>query len=457
MDAGQQLGECHAKVWICRSDGCDDECSWSSLAQCNISSQTMLRATLGTVRVIRMKILFPDACWSPDMISGALFLYFNDEQLTFTLHPSVSTHLTGADPFDFLEFLENARPDWLPKFSRFIETWQIYRSSIHATSQILKPLLGGGFKTFLMAYPKDVAAWERSEDLIASSELSFSKISKIIDPFSASDELFAHIFFEKFLELYEGHRTAGELTEIGKEAAIKGIHKRAQVDWRALYEYCDTLFRPAELDQLLTTAYMFRLPILQVLPSVLLTNPRMIDFLASLPVDAKRKEDRESMEVELDVVAWEFFRQLVSPVLDPLDKAAVDKTCRIIQHHPDEIDALKRRCVSLAHELGAEADLEVLQNRISQHIRGEVEGEVQAVLSLDKQAVTDLLDKVFSDKQTWIGIATFLYSLTTGGAVVTAGAAIYALSTVGSKAVRVAFDRRQRLQMNDYALLYRMR
>ena len=255
-----------------------------------------------------------------------------------------------------------------------------------------------------------------------------------------------------------GHsRTTEELTEIGKRAAVEGVHERAQVDWRALYEYCDALFRPVELDELLTTAYLFRLPILQALPSVLLTNSNLIDFLASLPVEAKRKNDRGAAEVELDVVAWEFFRQLVSPVLDPLDKDAVDKTLRIIQHHPDEIGALKRRCFSLAQELGADADLEVLQGRISQHIRGKVEGEVQAVLSLDKKAVTDLLDKVFSDKQTWIGIATFLYSLATGGAVITAGAAIYALSTVGSKAVRVAYDRRQRLQMNDYALLYRMK
>lgn len=404
-----------------------------------------------------MKLLFPDACWSPNMISGALFLYFHDEELTFTLHPSVSTHLTGADPFDFFKFVEGVKPNWQPKFSKFIENWQTYRSNLHATSQILEPLRGTGFKTVLMAYPKDATAWERSEDLIASSELSYAEITNIIDPFSASDELFAHILFEKFLELYEGHRTAEELTEIGKRAAVEGVQERGQVDWRELYEYCDALFRPVELDELLTTAYLFRLPFLQALPSVLLTNSKLIDFLASLPVDAKRKDDLGASEVELDVVAWEFFRQLVSPVLDPLDKDAVDKMLRIIQNHPDEIGALKRRCFSLAQELGAEADLEVLQGRISQHIRGNVEGEVQAVLSLDKKAVTDLLDKVFSDKQTWIGIATFLSSLATGGSVITAGAAIYALSTVGSKAVRVAFDRRQRLQMNDYALLYRMK
>ena len=113
--------------------------------------------------------------------------------------------------------------------------------------------------------------------------------------------------------------------------------------------------------------------------------------------------------------------------------------------------------MGVAQELGNESDLEVLQRRIAQHIRAKVEGEVQAVLSLDKKAVKALFETVFSDEKTWMGIATFLYSLTTGGAVITAGAAIYALSRVGSKTFKAAADRRQKLELNDYALLYRMK
>lgn len=156
---------------------------------------------------------------------------------------------------------------------------------------------------------------------------------------------------------------------------------------------------------------MFRLPFLERIPSVLISNPNLIGFLSSLPVDAKRKPDKDAMDVDLDVVAWKFFRQLVSPILDPLDKHAVGKLLRIIQRDSAEIGALRRRCFSLAQELGNE------------HIRGKVKGEVQAVLSLDKKAVNTLFETVFSDEKTWIGIATFLYSLTTGGTVITAGAA----------------------------------
>jgi hypothetical protein len=405
----------------------------------------------------RTKLLFPDACWAPNVVSGALFLYFHDEKLTFTLHPSVSTHLTGANPFDFIKFVESANPDWLPQFSKFLSVWASYQSSLRATREILEPLRGAGLSYILMAYPKDAAAWGRSEDIIASSELGRTRITKLIDPFSASDELFAHIFFEKYLELYEETRDLYGMADRDTTTIVTDIQNHADVDWRALYGYCDKLFHAAELEDLFTTAYMFRLPILQHVPSVLITNPNLIGFLSSLPVDATRKSDKDAMHVDLDVVAWEFFRQLVSPALDPLDKHAVGKLLRIIQRHSADIDALKRRCFSLAQELGNESDLGVLQRRIAQHIRGKVEREVQAVLSLDKKAVKALFETVFSDEKTWIGIATFLYSLTTGGAALTAGAAIYALSSVGSKAFKAAADRCQKLKATDYALLYRMK
>jgi hypothetical protein len=86
-----------------------------------------------------------------------------------------------------------------------------------------------------------------------------------------------------------------------------------------------------------------------------------------------------------------------------------------------------------------------------------VEADLQAVLSLDKKAVREFLDSVFSDEKAWVGIATFAYSLVQGGPVLTAGAAIYALSNLGSKAVKAAATRRQKLEVSDYALVYRMR
>jgi hypothetical protein len=142
---------------------------------------------------------------------------------------------------------------------------------------------------------------------------------------------------------------------------------------------------------------------------------------------------------------------VISPHLDPLDEAKVRKVVELIERRAREIDSLKRRCLALAEDLGSESDLRLLQARIRQHIRA------HAVLSLDKAAIHEVLDSVFSDERAWAGVATFLFSLIQDGPVLTACAAIYALSILGSKAVKVAATRRQKIEVNQYALLYRVR
>src|SRR5437870_4748940 len=405
-----------------------------------------------------MKLVLPDTCWNRDLISGALLLYFHDEKIGVTLHPSVSTFMTGIDPFDFIRLVEERKPDWLPKFSTFVHYWRVFQSSLRETSALLEPLRGTALKTIWMSYPKDTVAWGSADELLASSDLGLQEIDGLIDPFSASDELFAHIFFERYLELYEGHRTPEQMMAFGAERFRSGkAPDPIQVDWTARYGYCNERFQSAELEALLATAYMFRFPILKDSPAILLTNPNLVRFLASLPLEVKRAGGAAAPNIDFDVVAWEFFRQLMSPRLDPLDTKTVQKIMDLIHSRSVEIDALKRRCLPLAEDLGNETDVEELQKRIRQHIRVHVEADLQAVLSLDKKAIRELLDSVFSDEKTWVGIAAFVYSLIQGGPVLTAGAAIYALSSLGSKAVKAAASRRQKLEVSDYALLYRMR
>lgn len=405
-----------------------------------------------------MKLVFPDTCWNKDLISGALFLYFHDEKVGLTLHPSVSTFMTGIDPFEFIRLVEARKPDWLPKFARFVTYWRGFQSRLRETSALLEPLRGTGFKTIWMSYPKGTMAWGSAEEVLASSELRLQEIVELIDPFSASDELFAHIFFERYLELYEGHRTPEQMMALGAERFLSAsAPEPIQVDWTALYGYCNERFHSDELDALLATAYMFRFPILKASPAVLLSNPSLVRFLASLPLEAKRAGAGPATNLDFDVVAWEFFRQLVSPRLDPLDAESVRRIVELVHSRSAEIDGLKRRCLSLAEDLGNETDLEELQKRIRHHLRVHVEADVQAVLSLDKKAVRELLDSVFSDEKAWLGIAAFVYSLVQGGPVLTAGAAILALSSLGSKAVKAASTRRQKLEVSDYALLYRIR
>jgi hypothetical protein len=58
-----------------------------------------------------IKLFFPDACWRPDIISGAAFLYFHKDTIWLPLHPA-STFLTRTNPFDFFKCAENRAPKW---------------------------------------------------------------------------------------------------------------------------------------------------------------------------------------------------------------------------------------------------------------------------------------------------------------------------------------------------------
>jgi hypothetical protein len=306
----------------------------------------------------------------------------------------------------------------------------------------------------MLSYDRGKHGWENAEDIIASSSLPFNGITKLIDPYSAADELYSHIFFEKFLEIYGGHRSDEELRNFAAERAKSEGSQPRQVDWQALYEYVDKLFANKELDEIFTITYMFRLPF--SIPIVLLSNPRLIDFLASLPVEVRRPKYQKE-PLDLDIIAWEFFRQLISPKIDPLTEQSVGLICRLIEAHPAEIDALVRKCLALAQDLGQETNLEALQSRISQHIRANVEGEIESLLFVDKAATNDFLDLVFGDYKSWAAIGTLLYSLQHGDPLITAGGAIGALATVGSKAVKAAAQRRKKLETSEYALLYRMK
>jgi hypothetical protein len=118
---------------------------------------------------------------------------------------------------------------------------------------------------------------------------------------------------------------------------------------------------------------------------------------------------------------------------------------------------LRRRCFDLAADLSDEEDLGVLESRIAAYVRSKVEVEIQELFFLNKAAVNEFLDAVFSDAKTWAGIATLIFSTASGlSPLITAGAAMFGIGNVASKAVRAAADRRKKLEVSDYALLYRM-
>lgn len=99
-----------------------------------------------------------------------------------------------------------------------------------------------------LSYARDKSAWQAAEELISSSALSFSEISQLIDTFSAADELFSHILFEVFLEVYGPVEDFKKLNRTNFKSTLV---RTGKVDWLLLYEYVDELFDSRPLQELL--------------------------------------------------------------------------------------------------------------------------------------------------------------------------------------------------------------
>ncbi len=406
-----------------------------------------------------MKLLLPDALWNPDQVSGASFLYFRDDKLAFTLHPSVSTFLTGVDSFSYLAYLERESPPWKPEFLKFFDLYYAHKQALRATSDIIEPLRHDAFSTILLSYDRGIQAWQNSEEIIASSSLSNDQIVELIDPFHAADELFAHIFFEKVLEIQHPGKGADFFVNLGKNSirpAGEGIQLKKDFNWKEIHDHCNVLFTRYTLSQLLVRAYMFRMPLFRQMPELFLSNERLPAFLASLPVTPAALRD-DLGDDTIDVIAWEFFRQLVSRLIDPLDAQKVQIIKNIVSSRREEITRLKNKCHELAEDISSEKDISRLTARVATHIKAKVENDLYDLFQIDKRSFQPFINELFSDDKTWVATAAFIASLLYGGEVITAGAAIVALSSLGSKAFKQAAEKKVKLQSSAYALLYRMK
>jgi hypothetical protein len=201
---------------------------------------------------------------------------------------------------------------------------------------------------------------------------------------------------------------------------------------------------------------MFRIGALRDIPAALLSNQDLLPLLASLPVSAGLDATHEPGNIDPDVIAWEFFRQLVSPAVDPIDPTKVTLLGEMLRGRKGEISRLRNRCYQLGRDLRGERSLGVLVPRVRETIRASVANDLQDLLRIDKKTLSDFLTKIFSDEKNWVAIASFIGGLLTGGEALTAGAAIYGLSTVGAAAFKEAAQRREKLSTNAYTLLYRM-
>jgi hypothetical protein len=243
---------------------------------------------------------------------------------------------------------------------------------------------------------------------------------------TAASDLRRHIFLEAFLE--QGS------------------------DINALYEYCEQLFTNNDLKHLLLSAYLLRVTALKLITpglGVLLTNPRVAELLvAAVP---------ESSEIAptdvIDVVAWEIFRQIISPRIDPLTDDRIALIGEIRTTRAAERTALVDRCRDTASKL-VEQHYEMRPDELRQYVQTRVDPEIAALLKLDTKAVRAVIDELFSDKATWAALAGLIAGLASGSTILSATGAIAALSAVGAAAYKTSVKTRSTIEGSDLRLLY---
>ncbi len=251
------------------------------------------------------------------MISGAMFLYFN-KPIEITSPPLVITH----ESFELLDILKKKQPVWNNIFYKTFNAWQYQLNASMSVNQLLEPL--ENVKRIWAVYPATIEDLERSDKLIKSQNLSFEKVYPYIDPMNASGEIIRHIFLEMYLSLNK--------------------------DIDSLYKYCEELFTKQSIEELLVKGYLLRLNFLENVKNhpILLTNEPIWNTLFDKTDEPKDEIDDNSI---LDIISWEIFRQIISPVLDPLNSKKINYIKLLLDKRQSQIKRLQHKCNLLAERI----------------------------------------------------------------------------------------------------------
>lgn len=93
---------------------------------------------------------------------------------------------------------------------------------------------------------------------------------------------------------------------------------------------------------------------------------------------------------------------------------------------------------------------------VERFLRHEVDSEIQSLLGLNPAAIDRFVQSVLTDEKSWLTTLGAVAAAFMGAPLLTAGAALAAVSSLGAKAAKSAFERRDRLRTSDYRLLYRV-
>lgn len=388
--------------------------------------------------MLNAKFIFPEPLFSTDLLSFSSFLYFHENDIYSTLHPTVSIALTGCNPFDFIKLVEEKKPDWFEDFSNIFTSYLHSTLSINKTLESMSLLRNNGFGTILLSYSRTRESLDNIMALLNSSAFSDDELYQMIDVPMANQEFISHVLFEQYLQFY------GDNSKTQKK-----------VDYIDLYNYLDKLIKFYSIKKLLTACYFFRMDFGRNNNSILLTNPRILPFFSNIPTNIIKQIDHYEQN---DLFAWEIFRQITSKYLDvkPIKKR-INLVLNFNKKRVNEVDSLINKCKLLAEQYKGEKDLTRLVPNISQHVKVNIEKELYDLLHIKRIDFNNLVGDMFSDYKTWASIGGAILSYYTDNTIITAGAGLSVLSNIGSATVKNAIQNKKKIDSSSYKLIYRMK
>lgn len=395
-----------------------------------------------------MKLLYPDSLYDLDTISCATFMYFQEDKFGYTLHPTVSLGLSGFQPQKFLEYVNNKNPRWIKSYWVLFNAWTQSTERTHKTSSLIRPLVKEKLvNSVWLIYPKTEEVLEKTKELISTFGIDYKSLLSVINVEHAFQELMSHIHFEMFLELYGS-----------PETKFSFLTPR-NVDYGLLYNYCDQFFNKYTLEEALVNVYFLRLTSRQQIDNIMLSNEKLIPILSQIESkDSKSEKIDLDYYEQIDVVAWEIFRQILSPYIDRnTQEKRVKITAEFIKKRNNEIKKLQNKCCKLAEDFKGEKNIEKLTLNIAKHISIHVESDIQDLLKVDKNSFLELKNAIFSDEKTWIGLSGFIYSAFNNNELFTVGSGIVTMSNFIAKTYKVQQDTQKTIKQNDYSLIYRLK
>jgi hypothetical protein len=370
-------------------------------------------------------LVFPDPLTSTHLISAATFLYFD---VPITLPSPI--WIPDENAYGLHELVAARRPDWATRFFNIDGLYGVQVDAWKRTMDLLEPLRDA-FENSLLAFDADTAALEQGLAFLQATGETVDTAMTRIDPGAAAGEVFHHLLIDKYFELDR--------------------------DLDALFDYCGELFTVSSPAQLLVSCYLPRLTLTPRVASaseiLLFNNMQLVPFLEKLPVELAKEPDAT---IGVGIVAWEIFAQIFAQQLDPLDADRVDRLSRLRKRHRDEVKSLRTKCLLLAEDMPPLDSFDGLISAVERFLRHQVNEEIASLFEMNRSAVDDFVESVLTDQKTWLAIAASVASAFTGQSLLTAGAALAAVSSLGAKAAKSAFDRRRKLRTSDYRVLYRI-